>query len=40
MISVVVFFIAATILYWGLNGNKKKGSKEPELNIDVVNIGN
>jgi APA family basic amino acid/polyamine antiporter len=40
MISVVVFFVVATILYWGLNGNKKKRSDEPELNIEMVNIEN
>lgn len=37
MIGVVLFFVIATIFYWGLNRNKKEGSGEPELNIDVEN---
>ncbi|MBS1735845.1 MAG: amino acid permease [Bacteroidetes bacterium] len=40
MISVVVFFVAATILYLGLNSFKKKGSDEMELNTEIVNIEN
>lgn len=40
MISVVVFFVSATILYLGLNSFKKKGSDEMELNTEIVNIEN
>jgi len=40
MISIVVFLLAATILYWGLNSFKKKESDEPELNMEMVNIEN
>ena len=40
IIGVVVLFVAATVLYWGLNSFKKKGSEIllPELDIEMVNI--
>ena len=42
MISLVVFFVAATLLYWGLHSFKKKQMEidTTELNISVANIEN
>lgn len=40
MIIAIIFFVVATILYWGLNSFKKNKSEidTPKLNIGIVNV--